>query len=75
MILVLCLSFSRHYIRQHSDSLVIRCSLRHADRGRMAFDFLCFRYVPQIKVWVLTVDKCDVKRYICTEAICEFTPS
>ena len=28
-----------------------------------------------LKVWVLTVDNQDVKRYTRTEAVCQFTPS
>ena len=28
-----------------------------------------------VLVWVLTLDKYDVKRHTFTEAICEFTPS
>ena len=26
-----------------------------------------------VKVWVLAVNDKDVKRYVCTEAMCEFT--
>ena len=36
---------------------------------------LKFAIILFLKVWVLTVDNYDVKRYTCTEAMCEFIPS
>ena len=39
---------------------------------------LCFLQLikcsASLKVWVLTVDNRDIKRYTCTEVMCEFAP-